>query len=36
MMRRRKDRTREDKGSLKDKSLHQLHNQKRNLDAEAI
>lgn len=28
--------TREDKGLLKDKSLHQLHNQEQNLDAEAV
>ena len=28
--------TGEDKGLLKDKSLHQLHNQEQNLDAEAI
>ena len=32
----KRHKTREDKGLLKDKSLHQLHNQKWNLDAEAI
>ena len=32
----KRHKTREDKGLLKDKSVHQLHNQKWNLDAEAI
>ena len=32
----KRHKTREDKGLLKDKSVHQLHNQKWNLDVEAI